>query len=207
MTILSVIATCLGIFLSVLNLVVFLKEKDRTHLRTALLIVTLGALLIGVVTMPSYAPGLAGQVARRLPPHPLVQRWLGQVPATAPAPLLVEGSFTPEWQHNLFGGISGLKLVFQFVSSTDLPVRVVSYRLTVEPSEGEGAQSFDRVLTEPVVVSSQGTARSEVVVDGEILDVFLKRMDAEHPGRVSVSWHALDAQGASLGFSANAGKF
>lgn len=198
MTILSLIATCLGIFLSVLNLVVFLKEKDRSHVRTALLITSLGALLIGLITLPRFAPGVAEKMAHQLPPHPWVQAWLGQS-SEQPAPTLA-GSLTPEWQHNLFGGISGLKLICQFSSTTPARTRVLSYRLKVATSQGETPRTFDRVLSEPVVVEAGATAKAEIDVDGEILDAFLKRLDNEHPGAIEVTWTAADERGITTSF-------
>lgn len=206
MTVLTVIATCLGIFLSVLNLIVFLREKDRSYFKLALSVVFLGGALVACLTLPGFAPDLARRLAQQLPDHHLVRLWLSQAgPGQPPSDAPLRGSFTPELQHNLFGGISGLKLAFRFVSLHPVRARVLGYRLRIEPEQGQGVQSYERLLSEPLVIEPHDTGLAEVEVDREILDVFFRRMDAAHPGRISITWQAADERGQSFDFSAEGG--
>ena len=87
---LTLIATTLGIVLTVLNLVAFVREKDRGHLRISVGLLLLMGAVAAVVTMPRYAPGPARQLAVYLPSEQLKQRWLGQGRET-----VVSGPSTP----------------------------------------------------------------------------------------------------------------
>lgn len=207
MAVLTLIATCLGIFLSILNLIVFLREKDRSYLKLALSVVFLGGALVTCLTLPGFAPDLARRFARQLPDHQLVRLWLSQAGSSEQAGSAVplRGSFTPELQHNLFGGISGLKLKFQFVSLHPVRARVLGYRLRIEPEQGQGEHSYERLLSEPLVIDPHATGLAEVEVDREILEAYFRRMDAPHPGRISITWQAADERGQSFDFSTEAG--
>ncbi|GMU52211.1 MAG: hypothetical protein AMXMBFR33_13570 [Candidatus Xenobia bacterium] len=207
MAVLTLIATCLGIFLSILNLIVFLREKDRSYLKLALSVVFLGGALVTCLTLPGFAPDLARRFARQLPDHHLVRLWLSQAgsgehpPDASP----LRGSFTPELQHNLFGGISGLKLKFRFVSLHSVRARVLGYRLRIEPERGQAELSYERLLSEPLVVEPHETGLVEVEVDREILEAYFRRMDAANPGRISITWQGADERGQSFDFSAEGG--
>ncbi|MCE7870162.1 hypothetical protein DYH09_07270 [bacterium CPR1] len=207
MAVLTLIATCLGILLSILNLIVFLREKDRSYLKLALSVVFLGGALVTCLTLPGFAPDLARHLARQLPDHPLVRIWLSQAGssehASSDSPL--RGSFTPELQHNLLGGISGLKLKFQFVSLHSVRARVLGYRLRIEPEQGQGEESYERLLSEPLMIEPRDTGLAEVEVDREILEAYFRRMDAASPGKISITWQGTDEQGKSFDFTAEGG--
>ncbi|MEW6281231.1 MAG: hypothetical protein AB1758_21650 [Candidatus Eremiobacterota bacterium] len=204
MSILTLIATALGIVLSILNLVAFVREKDKAHLRISLGILLLLALALAVALLPRYAPGPARSIAERLPAHPWVQRWLSQAASGEPAPATapLQGSFQLEPRHNLLGGLSGFLLRFSFADTGHQGARVLSYQLKIQEQQGQAFHSFQRVLPQPVSVTPGGTASLELDVEGEMVQHLFNRMDAEEPGTVEVIWTAVSADGSTFTFSA-----
>jgi hypothetical protein len=200
---LTLIATTLGIVLTVLNLVAFVREKDRGHLRIALGMLFLIGAVAALVTLPRYAPGPARQLAVYLPSEQLKLRWLNQGHETVVSgpSTPVQGSFTIETRHNMFGGISGFAVKFGFSEATGTGARVLGYRMRIQEEQGQDSHSFERILPESLALTPGQTTWLELDLEPEIVDALLQRMDAENPGSIEVIWNAVDASGRSFSFS------
>jgi hypothetical protein len=209
MQILTLVATVLGIVMAVFNLVAFVREKDRGHLRAGLAALFLLALGLGLVLLPHFYPATARRIVARLPGPAarFLEPWanlsgpvLPALPAPTPAPL--EGSFSIELRRNILGGIDSVVALFHFADLAGEGGRVTSWQIRIQPEEGGPSRSFRRVLPQPVEVPPRGTARAEAELDEEIRDVWLARRDQEKPGAIEVTWQGVDARGNRFSFSA-----
>lgn len=198
--VLTVVATTLGVVATVLNLVAFVREKDRSHLKVGLVILLALGLAALTAFLPRLAPASTRAVAARLPAAAALQPWLAQAAAPQPvtAPVLEEtmqGSATVAIRRNLLGGIDALVGDFRFVDLSGRGGKVTSWRIGIQERQGEPLRTFERVLEEPVAVPAGGTASVQVELDPEIGDRWLARRGAEQPGRMEILWRGLDADG------------
>lgn len=205
--ILTLTATCLGLVATVLNLVAFVREKDRSHLKAGASVLLLLFLLGGLVVLPRLAPRTTAALAERLP-GPAVRAlapWLhqgGGIPAvSAPAaPQGMQGSATIHIRRNFLGGIDALVASFRFVDLSGKGGRVTAWSLDLQEQEGGPAYSFQRVLESPAAVPPGGTAEVEVELDSEIGDRWLARREAEKPGGMAIRWDGQGADGTPVEF-------
>ena len=202
--VITVLATALGIVATVLNLVAFVREKDRSHTRAGLLVLLGLVALVALVLMPHYAPGTARRLTSRLPLacRPYIESWLA-LPAPSPepsatdAPCPLTGSFNVEIRRNFFGGISSLEARFQFVNLSAQAVRVTSFRIRIPDAHGQTPHCYERVLPKPVVVTANGNGQAQVELNGEIRDPWLAwhNLDVAKRGPIEIRWECQDAQG------------
>lgn len=213
--VLTVLATVLGLIGTAMNLVAFVREKDRSHTKAGLSFVFLLAVLVGVLLLPRYAPDSARRLVGALPDsmEGRLQPWLSgaAAPTTpvvqAPPASPVLGSFTIEIQRNMFGGIGALVSNFQFSNPGRGAVRVTAYHVRISPKPGDAPRNYDRVLTEPLLVPAGGTARTQVELDAEIRDQWVAREDLEptQRGPIELLWECHQEDGASFQLSSSNG--
>lgn len=67
--IVTLVASTLGIIASVMNLVAFVREKDKSHTRAGFGCLSGLLLLLAVVLLPRYAPGPSLGMVQSLPAH------------------------------------------------------------------------------------------------------------------------------------------
>lgn len=205
MQILTVVAGLIGFSATVLNLVAFVREKDRGHLKAGLVVLSLLGLGATVLVLPRLLPGGAQALAGRLPdgPRRLLAPWLTPAtpqlrvePVEATAPPL-QGSFTLELKRNLLGGVDSLMAHFQFANLTPDSARVTAFRVRYLNATGQTTHSFYRVLPNALSVPGQGQLQSEVELDPEIRDVWVAGLDREESqrDRVEIIWEGQDGQG------------
>jgi len=209
--ILTLTATTLGLVATVLNLVAFIREKDRSHLKvggTVILLLVVGG---GLVLLPRLAPSATGALARRLP-EPAVRflgPWLNQAGPTATTeaarppertPPGMQGSATLEIRRNLLGGIGSIVATFRFVDLSGKGGRVTAWNLDLHERDDGPRFSFSRVLDAPLTVPAGGTASVEVDLDPEIGDRWLARREVPNPGSLEIHWDAQDFQGNPFQF-------
>lgn len=205
--VLTLVATMLGVVATVLNLVAFVREKDRSHLKFGGLVLLGLALAAVVVFLPRLAPATTASLAGRVP---ALRPWLAWTspgaapPAPAPAPQdpgpAMQGSATVDIRRNFLGGIDALVASFRIVDLSGRGGRVTAWRVGIQEREGEPLRTFERVLDQPVQVPPGGTASTQVELDPEIGDRWLARREAEKPGRLEIHWSGQDAEGNPLGF-------
>lgn len=195
--VLTLLATLLGLIATVLNLVAFFREKERSHVRAALTVLV----LLGL--------GVAGLF------HPQVRaRWESPgrsvpVEATAsPAPeVALQGSFTLDLQRNLLGGVDALMARFHFHNPLDRVVKVTSYEVSWWDGQGRCRHRFERVLPESLGVANGASLQQEVELDPEIRDCWVAYQDLEpqQRDRMQIVWTALDSSGRTYRFSSSNG--
>lgn len=202
--VLTVVATTLGVVATVLNLVAFVREKDRSHLKAGMAVLLVLGLAVLAAFLPRLAPASTRAVASRLPTPAaaLLHPWLAQAQDPAPEPVAapaveetMRGSATVDIRRNFLGGIDAIVGDFRFVDLSGRGGKVTSWRIGIQEKEGEPLRTFERVLEEPVAVPAGGTASVQVELDPEIGDRWLARRDAEQPGRMEILWQGLDAEG------------
>lgn len=216
--VLTVLATVLGLIGTAMNLVAFVREKDRSHTKAGFSFVLLLALLVGIVLLPRYAPESARRLVQAMPDgvEATMQPWLDSSAAAPPAapapnpepePARVLGSFTIEIQRNLLGGIGALVANFQFSNSEPTAVRVTAYHVRITPKLGEATRNYDRVLNEPLAVPAGGTAKIQVELDAEIRDQWVTREDLEpaQRGPIEILWECQAEGGAAFQVSSSNG--
>ncbi len=210
--ILTITATCLGIVATVLNLVAFVREKDRSHLKVGGTVILLLLVLGGLLLLPRLAPSTTSALAGRLPDRAVrfLGPWLDQAGPGAPdvtaptpeaAPAGMQGSATIEIRRNLLGGIGSIVASFRFVDLSGEGGRVTAWSLDLQEQADGPHYSFSRVLETPVTVPAGGTATAEVELDSEIGDRWLARREAENPGGMEIRWDAQDQGGQPFQFS------
>ncbi len=203
--ILTVVAGLIGFSATVLNLVVFVREKDRGHLKVGLTVLVLMALAATTLYLPRLLPGGAQALAVRLPegPRRLVKPWLTPTAATPAATATpveappLQGSSTLELKRNLLGGVDCLMAHFQFSNLARESVRVTAFRVRYLDAKGRVTHEFYRVLPTAVSVPAQGQLQQEVELDPEIRDVWVAGLDREESerDRVEIRWEGQDAAG------------
>ncbi len=204
--ILTVVAGLIGFSATVLNLVAFVREKDRGHLKVGLGV--LGAMALGatLLYLPRMLPGGAQALAARLPegPRRLFSPWLSPTLAASPVPATpavvappLQGSFTLELKRNLLGGVDCLMAHFQFANLAKESLRVTAFRVRYLDSAGKTTHNFYRVLPTSMSVPGQGQLQEDVELDPEIRDVWVAGLDREENERerVEISWEGQDAHG------------
>jgi hypothetical protein len=210
----TLLATLLGLVATVLNLVAFVREKDRSHTKAGFAALFLLVIVLAVAFLPRYAPDAARTIVTAMPESVagILQPWAsgtsGALPAEPAEPAGgMLGSFTIEIQRNMFGGIGALVSNFQFSNPMDQTVRVTAYHVRITRKLGEPARSYDRVLPEAVNVAGHGTARSQVELDAEIRDQWVSREDLEaaERGPIEISWECQDAEGRAFRLSSSNG--
>ncbi len=210
--ILTLTATSLGLVATVLNLVAFVREKDRSHLKVGGTVILLLAVGGGLLLMPRLAPSTTGALARHLPDRAVrfLDPWLHpggppEAPPAAPAPEParpgMQGSATLEIRRNLLGGIGSIVAVFRFVDLSGEGGRVTAWNLDLREREDGPLYSFSRVLETPLTVPAGGTATVEVELDAEIGDRWLARRQAPNPGGMDIRWDAQDSRGTPFQFT------
>lgn len=203
----TLLATLLGLVATVLNLVAFVREKDKSHTRAGFTALFLLLTLLAVAFMPRYAPG-AAQALVSVVPEPVagpLQTWANAPSTTSttaaspstPAEGGVRGSFTIEIQRNIFGGIGRVVSNFHFSNPSGQAVRVTAYHIRITPKLGETARNYDRVMEQPVVVGADGVEKTLVELDAEIRDQWVSREDLPpaQRGPIEISWDCEDAAG------------
>jgi len=208
---LTITATCLGIVATVLNLVAFVREKDRSHLKVGGTVILLLLVLVGLALLPRLAPSTTDALARRLPDRAVrvLDPWLGQADSSAPvataptpepAPPGMQGAATIEIRRNLLGGIGSIVASFRFLDLSGEGGRVTAWSLDLQEQAGGPHYNFSRVLETPVTIPAGGTGTAEVELDKEIGDRWLARREAENPGGMEIRWDAQDQQGQPFQF-------
>jgi hypothetical protein len=213
--ILTLLATCLGLVGTVLNLAAFFREKDQGVRRAGVGLVFLLFLSVGLYLMPRYSPTSAARLLEAMPPA-LANRlrpWLAtarptdsSLPAAQPGPGLL-GSFTIEIQRNLLGGIGALVSDFQFSNPSKQPVRVTAYRISFVAEADELAKSYQRVLPQPLLVEAHSNGHLQVELDAEIRDrwVARHRLEQAERGPIAISWQCQSADGKLFEISSSNG--
>jgi hypothetical protein len=214
----TALATLLGITATVLNLVAFVREKDKGHTRAGLAVLFLLVLVLAILFLPRYMPRAARGLASAVPASigRALEPWLASgssrgserlAPAVQDASAGMLGSFTIEIQRNLLGGIGALVSNFQFSNPADRAVRVSAYHLRITRQTGEAAHSYDRVLAQPLTVPAGGTAATQVELDAEIRDQWVAREELEAAGRgpIEVSWECQSLSGQSFRLTSSNG--
>ena len=209
--VLTLVATLLGITATALNLVAFVREKDKSHTRAGILFLFLLVMLVGLFFLPRYAPNAARRIVSGVPASVAksLGPWLNSssslsnpqastsvVVAEPPTPTVL-GSFTIKIDRNLLGGIGALLSDFQFSNSSEQTVRVTAYHLRLTPQVGDTPRSYDRVLDEPLTVGPGANGKTQVELDAEIRDQWVARekLEAADRGPIEISWDFQDAEG------------
>lgn len=206
--ILGLMATLLGIVTAVLNLVAFVREKDRGHLRAGLIVLALLGVIAGLAVFPHMAPAAAAGLARRLPPRvaAFMAPWLAPqeapAPPSAPAAAVVKGSFTIDIRRNLLGGINDVTADFQFADLSGHGARILAWRMLVQTSPQAAPQTFEGILDAPAVVPAGGTTRVALKLPTAPREAWLARSKEKTRGRLQVRWQGLDADGRAIEVSA-----
>lgn len=200
--VMTAVTALIGFVATVLNLVAFVREKDRSHTKAGLRVLALMAVLLGVLFFPRYAPGAAGQLAQRLPVSlkPVLGPWLEKrAPAVAPLPVAVQASFTLDLRRNLLGGIDCLMAHFQFHNSGQ-PTVISAYQVRYLQPDGKVTHSFDRLLSPPIDLAAAGQNQREVELDPSIRDVWVEQLDREASQRLrmEIVWQGRDAAGNTV---------
>lgn len=204
--ILTVVAGLIGFSATMLNLVAFVREKDRGHLKIGLAVLSLMALGASLLFLPRVLPNRAQALAARLPegPRRLLAPWLTPTPAVStPTPAVPEmapplqGSYTLELKRNLLGGVDSLMAHFQFANLSSQSARVTAFRIRYLDSQGRPTHSCYRVLPTAFSVPGQGQLQQEVELDPEIRDVWVAGLDRQESerDRVEIRWEGQDAEG------------
>jgi len=205
----TVVVGVIGFVATVLNLVAFVREKDRGHLKVGLKVLALMALGLAVLFLPRLAPGGARALADHLPAPALrllgpwlTPKALPTAEAQAPAAPL-QGSFTVELKRNLLGGVDSLMAHFQFANLAPESARVTAFRVRYRNASDQTTHSFYRVLPTAISVEGQGHSTQEVELDPEIRDVWVAGLDREEGerDRLEITWEGQDAQGHRFEFS------
>lgn len=222
--ILGLVATVLGIITAVFNLVAFIREKDRAHLRAGIVAVLGLGLIVGVLAFPHLAPGPARRLAAALPSS--LKPWLGSwlapdsrgsaaspqeapsapPPASPGAPGTTASAATPglqgtcqvEIRRNLLGGIDTVVAVFRFADLSNRGGRVLSYQLKLQATPGGDIESFYAVLEAPIVVAPGGTAKAEIPLNGPARESWLARHKEKSRGHGEIKWQGLDGDGRKV---------
>ncbi|MBT9587038.1 hypothetical protein IV102_27090 [bacterium] len=198
------VASLVGFVATILNLVAFFHEKDKSHIRSGLRVLAGVAVLLAVILFPRFAPGSARQLASKLPgpARTLLNPWLDSSPtplpaATAPEANPLQGSFTLDLRRNLLGGVDSLIARFQFSNLTPESARVTAYQVRYVDQAGQLRHSFYRVLNPPIQVEGHSQASQDTEFDAEIRDVWVAGLDHEAGQRdkVEITWEGTDAQG------------
>lgn len=202
--VITLVASLVGFVATILNLVAFFHEKDKTHIRTGLRVLAGVAVLLALLLFPRFAPGSARQLAGRLPgpARSLLNPWLDSSPTPQPAAAAPEvnplqGSFTLDLRRNLLGGVEALMAHFQFSNLTPESARVTAYQVRYIDQAGQTRHSFYRVLSEPIQVGANSHANQDTELDAEIRDVWVAGLEHEagQRDRVEITWEGTDAQG------------
>ena len=209
----TLLVTLVGFVATILNLVAFFREKDKSHVRAGLKVLLVVVVMLALLFFPRYAPGPARQLSVRLPASArrVLEPWLQ--PSTTPTPVLLaevtpspqatqdaaplQGSFTLDLRRNLLGGIDSLMAQFQFSNLTSESARVTAYQIRYLDPKGQCTHSFYRVLSQPIEIGAQAHDQKEVEMDAEIRDCWVAGLDREvaERDRVEVTWEGLDARG------------
>lgn len=214
--ILGLVATILGIITAVFNLVAFVREKDRGHLRAGIMAVVVIAMIVGVFAFPHLAPAQARRLATILPAP--VGSWLapwlapqgpaspsfpGTPPASSPASAApsLQGTCQVEIRRNLLGGIDSVVAVFRFADLSNRGGRILSYRMKLQATPSGAIERFHAVLDTPVVVAPGGTAKAEVPLNGPIRESWLARHKEKSRGQGEMHWQGLDGEGRAVEFA------
>jgi len=155
--VLTVAAGLIGFSATVLNLVAFIREKDRGHLKVGLIVLALLGVAATVLFLPRLLPGGARALAGRLPngPRHLLAPWLtpvASVPSATPTVVPLQASFTLELKRNLLGGVDSLLAHVQFASLAQQEARVTAFRVRFLDPAGRETHTFYRVLPSAVSV-------------------------------------------------------
>ena len=207
--ILGLVATVLGIVTAVFNLVAFVREKDRAHLRAGIVATAVLAVIVGVVAFPHLAPAQARRLATHLPASvaPWLTPWLtSSAPSSSPALAAsgapsMQGTCQVEIRRNLLGGIDSVVAVFHFADLGNRGGRVLSYRLKLQATPGGAIEHFQSVLDSPVVVAPGSTAKAEIPLQGPAREAWLARHKEKSRGAGSIDWQGLDGDGRRTEFS------
>lgn len=202
--VITVVAGLIGFSATILNLVAFIREKDRSHLRVGLRVLAALGLATAVLFVPRLVPDQARALAAQLPApaQSLLGGWLAPpLPAQSrPAEILVpvQASFTLELKRNLLGGVDCLVAHCQFSNLSTEAVRLTAFRATYKNAQGKPTQSFYRVLPASVKLSGQAHLQYEVELDPEIRDIWVYDQDREESERrhLEISWEGQDSSGA-----------
>lgn len=201
--VITVVVGLIGFTATILNLVAFVREKDRGHLKVGLRVLAILGLAAGLLFFPRLAPDQAKSLAEHLPPtaRGLLGGWLNPVP-TAPRPVAeapppVQASFTLELKRNLLGGVDSLLAHCQFSNLSTEGVRLTAFRVAYLDSHGKTTRSFYRVLPAAVSLAGQALLQHDVELDPEIRDVWVNDQEHEESERqrVEISWEGQDANG------------
>jgi len=197
--VISLIATLVGFAATVLNLVAFLREKDRSHTRAGLRILVLLALMTVVLFLPRLLPGPAHNLHQRLPAwsRPALAAWLNPTPALpGPNPVALQGTFSLDLQRNLLGGIDCLMARFQLVNVSALNLTITGYRVRFLKN-GQSTHSFQRLLPQPWLLTASAHAQREVELDPSIRDVWVEGLNQDSKGEITmeITWEGRDSEG------------
>jgi hypothetical protein len=199
--VITIVAGLIGFTATILNLVAFVREKDRGHLKAGMRVLALLGLAAGLLFFPRMAPNQARLLAERLPgpARGLLGGWLRPSPparaAQAAAP--VQASFTLELKRNLLGGVDSLVAHCQFGNLSTEGVRLTAFRVAYLDAQGQTTRSFYRVLPAALSLAGQAQAQQEVELDQEIRDVWVNDQERDEKDRlrVEISWEGQDAGG------------
>ena len=209
--ILGLVASVLGIVTAVFNLVAFVREKDRGHLRASIVALVVLGMIVGVFAFPHVAPTQARRLASVLPapvgawmapwlapetPGPLPSPRVASLP-TSSAPTL-QGTCQVEIRRNLLGGIDSVVAVFRFADLSNRGGRILSYRMKLQATPGAAIERFTSVLDAPVVVAPGGTAKVEIPLNGPIRESWLTRHKEKSRGQGEMTWQGLDGEGRKV---------
>ncbi|MBS2036625.1 hypothetical protein JST97_16665 [bacterium] len=203
--VITLVAGLIGFSATVLNLVAFVREKDRSHLKIGLRVLAFMGLASALLFLPRLAPERAKALAEHLPSpvRGLLGGWLAPpAPAAArppaPAPAPVQASFTLELKRNLLGGVDCLMAHCQFSNLSTEGARLTAFRVSYLDAQGKTTRSFYRVLPAAVNLGGQGHLQYDVELDPEIRDIWVNDQDQEESQRqrVEISWEGQDASGS-----------
>lgn len=202
--VITVVAGLIGFSATILNLVAFVREKDRSHLKVGLRVLAVLGLATAVLFIPRLAPEQARALSAQLPTsvQSLLGGWLAPpLPAQPPAaetPVPVQASFTLELKRNLLGGVDCLVAHCQFSNLSTEAVRLTAFRASYKDEKGNTIRSFYRVLPAPVKLAGQAHLQSDVELDPEIRDVWVNDQEKEESERqrLEIGWEGQDSSGA-----------
>lgn len=213
----TLLATLVGFTATVFNLVAFLREKERSHVRAGILTLSVLLLPLLIYFAPRLLPGPVQRLVGSLPPAvagPL-QGWArGSMGEGKPAPVQtpppappMQGSFVLELQRNLLGGVDGLLARFQFSNLSQSRLRITAYHLQLLDGDGKVLHAYYRVLPESIAVPGQCTEQKEIELDAEIRDAWMawQELEGKAKGPVQVTWQAQDGQGQYFELTASNG--